>query len=122
MALNESEKVGLRLIPILGNLAMKQETISYKEIGEFVGKHPRALSHPLAFVRLICERHNLPRLDVLVVHTGDGLPGDSFIEGGREGLDDDSYRLVTDELRSEVFNYSRWAEVIPRLAKHYGES
>lgn len=67
----------------------------------------------------ILERHNLPRLDALVVNQDAKEAGESFIKGGRQGLDDETYHALLEDHRQKAYDYPDWDGVTERLIKHY---
>lgn len=95
--------------------------MTYGDLSKLVDHPAHFLGKPLAYVRDdICARHNLPLLTVLVVDAATGLPGDSFLPGGRGDLSDEQYREIVDEHSQRVFEYDRWEQTWENLTRHYG--
>jgi len=61
--------------PLLVRQAATQKTVTYKELGEQVGVHPRALRFALELIQDKCRDSNFPPLTTLVVNSYTGLPG-----------------------------------------------
>ena len=86
--------------PLLTRQAASRKTLTYKELGEQVGVHPRALRFALELIQDKCKETNIPPLTTLVVNSYTGLPG----AGNRVPEDD-----FEDALES-VFSFA-WHEV-----------
>lgn len=109
------------MLPHLARCAKEGRTITYNELGRLIGHPPFYLGRPLDILRdEVFLRHNLPRLDALVVNQDSGEAGESFYQGGRESLDDEAYHELLEEERGRVFAFQRWDDVVANIIKHYG--
>ena len=86
--------------PILVQNATIRKKITYKELGEKVGVHPRALRFALELIQDKCNEFNYPPITTLVVNSYTGLPG----AGNRIPEDDFESALDT------VFSFD-WSKV-----------
>jgi len=77
----EKVPVALKFIPVLKLLAQKQETITYKELGQLFGIHQRAIPSYLRILDIYCATKKLPHLNHLVVHQK------TQVSGGRNNTD-----------------------------------
>jgi hypothetical protein len=64
----EKVPVALTFLPVLKLLAQKQETMTYKELGQLFGIHQRAIPSYLRILDIYCATRKLPHLNHLVVH------------------------------------------------------
>lgn len=61
---------------------------SYKELGDLIGIHWRAVGWALGEIQAYCKRNRLPPLQALVVHgTADRLPGRGYHGSDRNARD-----------------------------------
>lgn len=67
--------MAMAFIPVLKLLAIRNETISYKELGQLFGIHYRAVPSYLRILDIYCQTHRLPHLNHLVVHQLTQLSG-----------------------------------------------
>lgn len=74
--INQEERA-FRTWDILVAASERREILRYKELGERLGIHHRALYWPLDLIHQYCIRENLPPLTILVVNAT-GLPGKGF--------------------------------------------
>lgn len=106
-------------LPHLVYYAQIRETLTYKKLGNLIGRYPRALSHILGYIRdKICIPKGLPLISAIVVRVAGkdrGLPGVSFLPEGTKGLSKEEYRQKFEELRDEVFNWDRWDDLLKEL-------
>jgi putative restriction endonuclease len=63
---------------VLINCASKKEKITYKNLGEKIGIHHRAVKHPLERIQTYCLEEKLPPLTILVTNQS-GQVGQGFI-------------------------------------------
>ena len=64
---------------VLKNCAVQKQSITYKELGEQIDIHHRAIRIPLHIIQNYCLENELPPLSILVFNQITGLPGDGFI-------------------------------------------
>jgi hypothetical protein len=120
MAIPANWNHALNMLPHLAKCAKERRTITYGELANLIGHSAYYLGGPLDVLRdEILERHRLPRLDALVVNQDAKEAGESFIKGGRHGLDDETYHDLLEDYRQKVFEYPNWEGVVERLVKHY---
>lgn len=120
MAIPKTWKNALAMLPHLAECAKARRTITYGELGALIGVPAFYMGQSLDVLRdELLPRHNLPRIDALVVNKESREAGDSFFEGGREGLADDTYRSVMDEQREAVYAYPNWDKVVANVIAHY---
>jgi len=60
--------LALSFIPVLKLLAIRGETMTYKELGQLFNLHYRAVPSYLRILDIYCQTHRLPHLNHLVVH------------------------------------------------------
>lgn len=60
--------LALAFIPVLKLLAIRGETMSYKELGQLFNLHYRAVPSYLRILDIYCQTHRLPKLNHLIVH------------------------------------------------------
>lgn len=121
MAIPKSLENALDMLPHLALCAIEKRTITYGELGELIGVPAFFMGQSLDYLRdQILPNHKLPRLDALVVNKESKEAGESFYAGGAEGIDKSDFHDLLEWERQKVYEYERWAEVIPRLRVHYG--
>ena len=92
MALPRNGVLALDMLPHLARCAKARETITYTELGALIGHPAFFLSGPLDYLRdQILLRHDLPRLDALVVNAETKEAGASFYADGREQISEAEY-------------------------------
>jgi len=90
--------------------------VTYHELGEQIGCHPRAVHHLLGYIRDdVCAPAGLPLLNALAVRRDTGLPGDRFLPGGTAHLDPEAYREAATRRQEEVFEFPDWDDVLRSL-------
>lgn len=72
--------------PVLTEVAKQRRTITYKQLGDRIGVHHRAIRYVLGPMQEYCMVSGLPPITILVVN-GTGLPGTGFIAHDRNDLD-----------------------------------
>lgn len=123
MAMQKSLANALDMLPHLARCAKERRTITYSELGASIGIPAYFLGQSLDFLRdQILPKHNLPRLDALVVNKETREAGDSFYEGGREGISKEDYHDLLESERQRVFDRDDWDALVRRLQLHYGDS
>jgi putative restriction endonuclease len=81
----KSWRFAREIFPILQDLAKQGRTIFYKELGDRLGVHHRAISqYPLRFIKEFCREKGYPLLNTLVVNQRTNNPGAG---GGKEDKD-----------------------------------
>lgn len=81
---------------------------TYRELGDLVGVHCRAVGWFLGEIQDYCDRHKLPPLQALVVQSTTGLPG-----GGYHG----SNRTRADHARAVAAVHAHeWAKTPPNFS------
>jgi hypothetical protein len=95
--------VALTFLPVLKLLAQKQETMTYKELGQLFGIHQRAIPGYLRILDIYCAVRKVPHLNHLVVHQHNQLAGG--------GMVDNAPLTFHDQLKEqdEIFDHN-WAE------------
>jgi len=76
----EKVPVALTFLPVLKLLAQKQETMTYKELGQLFGIHQRAIPGYLRILDIYCATRKLPHLNHLVVHQHNQLSGGGMVD------------------------------------------
>jgi len=115
-------KNALAMLPHLAKCAKERRTITYGELGALIGVPAFFMGQSLDVLRdQLLPRHNLPRIDALVVSKDSGEAGDSFFQGGRDALADEEYRSVMVDQREQVYAYPNWDTVVANLIAHYGD-
>lgn len=67
--------VALTFLPVLKLLAQKQETMTYKELGQLFGIHQKAIPSYLRILDIYCATRKVPHLNHLVVHQSTQVSG-----------------------------------------------
>jgi hypothetical protein len=104
------------ILPHLVRCAETRRTITYGELGERIGAHPRTLGGPLGYVRdKICTPRGLPQVNALVVSTTTRMPGPGWLPEGTEHLTPDEYQREYEKLRDEAFACDEWGALLEAL-------
>ena len=104
------------LLPHLVSCAKMKKTITYKELADKIGVHHRTIFHPLGYIRdEICDKQNLPLINVLVVKKDDHLPGDKFLSGGTRSFSDSEFENEFEKNKTDVFSYTKWDDLLRNL-------
>ncbi|PIE50522.1 MAG: hypothetical protein CSA38_02685 [Flavobacteriales bacterium] len=76
---------------VLVEYAQNSKTITYKELGEKISIHHRAVRFVLDLIQDYCMENQLPPLTILVLNKNSNLPGSGFvaydIENSRDGIE-----------------------------------
>ena len=116
MVTDRTITVAYLLLPHLVSHAKMGETITYKEVADKIGVHYRTISHPLGYIRDdICDKQNLPLINVLVVRKDNNLPGDRFLSGGTKSLSDSEVKYKFEKKKADVFSYTKWDDLLRNL-------
>ena len=76
------------------NEAEKPNPFTYKEIGDKIGVHYRAVGHFMSIIQDYCKKYPAkPPLQALVVHAADRLPGTGY-DGSRITREDHDRALA----------------------------
>lgn len=86
MSVNQAERAFLAW-PILTKKAKSGETITYKELGDAIGIHHRAIRYVLSLIQDYCLEEKLPPLTILIVNQS-GKPGTGFIAWDVDNYDE----------------------------------
>lgn len=117
---NRTDKTKKRvpvILPILVRQAMARQKIKYKDLGEELGLHHRALRYPLGCIgEILCELskrwdEKIPQIQGLVVNQETDLPGDnvSFL---RHKPDPREKEAIVEAVLGKVFSYPKWLDVL----------
>lgn len=111
----EKVPVALTFLPVLKLLAQKQETMTYKELGQLYGIHQRAIPGYLRILDIYCATRKLPHLNHLVVHQKTQL------SGGRNTAD--APMTFHDQLveQDEIFEHDWTEDRIPTEGSIYND-
>ena len=88
-------QAGIRVINYIHNAG---RVVQYAELATHLRMQENWVSSPLKPIRRDCLKHDLPRLDALVVGE-DGLPGEQFNKDGIKLTPEQHNRLLADILR-----------------------
>ena len=104
------------ILPHLVQCAQTRRTITYGELGERIGAHPRTLGGPLGYIRdEICIHRGLPLVNALVVSTTTRMPGAGWLPEGTGHLAPDEYQREYEKLRDEAFACDAWDALLEAL-------
>jgi putative restriction endonuclease len=101
MSINQHERA-YRMWNILADLASRKRDITYKDLAQQLGLHPRVLRYPLNLIQEYCLEQGLPPLTILAVNQS-GFPGQGFT-----AVDHSLNSLRAGRL--EVFSKNDWRE------------
>ena len=108
------------ILPILVRQAMARQKIKYKDLGEELGLHHRAMRYPLGCIGdILLEMseqwpEKIPQIQGLVVNQETGLPGDS-VHFLRHKPNPREKGAIVEEVLGKVFSYSKWFDVLEEL-------
>jgi len=88
---------------ILVKLAEERRSITYGELAEIMGVHPRVCRYFLGLIQDHCSKRSLPPLQSLVVNKRTGLPG-----GGYTGSPRDHHQI--ENAQNKVYDY-QWKKI-----------
>jgi hypothetical protein len=111
----EKVPVALTFLPVLKLLAQRQETLTYKELGQLFGIHQRAIPSYLRILDIYCATRKLPHLNHLVVHQRTQLSGGPNMT--------DAPMTFRDQLKEqdEIFDHVWTEDRIPTEANIYND-
>lgn len=84
---------------ILVERTQNRQPITYGQLAERMGIHPRVCRFFLGFIQDHCKTKNLPSLQALVVNKRTRIPGDGYRASVRD------YREIQ-KTQDKVFNYA----------------
>lgn len=90
--------------PRLVNLAATESLESYRQFGDAIGLHWRAVKHALSPIQDYCLEARLPPITSLVVQSGKDTPGVGSVVSGRSDIR---------EIRDEIFRFPWVAHLNP---------
>ena len=108
------------ILPILVRQAMARQKIKYKDLGEELGLHHRALRYPLGCIGDILSEmserwpEEIPQIQGLVVNQKTGLPGDN-VHFLRHRPDPREKEAIVEAVLGKVFRYPKWLDVLEEL-------
>jgi hypothetical protein len=105
--------IALTFLPVLKLLAQKQETMTYKELGQLFGIHQRAIPSYLRILDIYCATHRLPHLNHLVVHQR------TQISGGKNNLDGPITFHEQLKEQEEIFDHNWSDDRLPKESTVY---
>lgn len=107
----EKVPVALAFLPVLKLLATRQETITYKELGQLYGIHQRAIPSYLRILDIYCATKKVPHLNHLVVHQKTQVSGGKNME--------DAPMTFHDQLKEqdEIFDRDWTGDRVPSEGK-----
>lgn len=100
----EKVPVALTFLPVLKLLAVRQETITYKELGQLFGIHQRAIPAYLRILDIYCATKKLPHLNHLVIHQKTQVSGGKNMDNAPTSFHDQLQE------QDDIFNYN-WSDV-----------
>ena len=104
------------ILPHLVRAAQRRETPTYGQLGHLIDRHHRTIPSVLGHIRDdICRANDLPMITAIVVNGDTGLPGESFLPGGTEGLTEVEYERAFEAHRDKVFAYRGWDDLLGEL-------
>jgi len=107
----EKVPVALTFLPVLKLLASRQETITYKELGQLFGIHQRAIPGYLHILDIYCAMKKIPHLNHLVVHQHNQLSGGGMVKDAPETFHDQILE------QDEIFDYDWVSTDMPTEGK-----
>jgi putative restriction endonuclease len=84
--INQEERAA-KAWPVLSDIARKRALITYKQLGDDIGVHHRAIRYVLDLIQTHCLENHLPPMTILVVNGDSGRPGDGFIAWDADDID-----------------------------------
>src|SRR5215210_5289286 len=107
---------GRLALPHLVECAKRRTIVTYKELGERIGRHQRTVPHLLAYLRdEVCAPRDLPLITALVVSQETRLPGYSCLPHGPDRLDPVQYLEAVARHQEQVFGFGEWDAVLRSL-------
>lgn len=116
MATDNIKNIAHRGLPYIIYKASRRETLTYKELAIFAGKHVRVILRSLGYIRdeLIIPQ-KLPLLTAIIVNSKTKLPGDNYLPEGKSDLTQTKNIKKFEQIKEEVFNCNKWASLLEEL-------
>ncbi len=111
---SETQARANRALPILVSTAKARGTLTYGDLAQRIGCHPRAIGAVLGYLLYhVTEPRGLPLLTCIVLLKGSTVPGWGFLPNG-EGRDLTPQQLESRYLleRDRVYAYPHWDDLI----------
>jgi hypothetical protein len=105
--------LALAFIPVLKLLAIRGETMTYKELGQLFNLHYRAVPSYLRILDIYCQTHRLPHLNHLVVHQLSQVSGGANFTDAPTNFHD---QLIDQE---KIYNHDWLSAEMPNKATLY---
>jgi len=80
---------------VLAHYAKEERYLTYKELGDSIFIHHRAVRFVLGRIQEYCKKNQLPPLTILVVNKDTGKPGEGFIAWDIENIEDGVKKVRT---------------------------
>jgi len=102
-----------QFIPVLKLLAVRNDTITYKELGQLFGIHYRAVPSYLRVLDIYCEKNRIPNLSYLVVHQL------SQVSGGANSPH--APKTFSEQIKEQdkIFRHNWFKDMFPDTGKLY---
>lgn len=110
MASKNWEQYAFYVWPTLCRCAADGSVISYKELGDQVGLHPRTMRLVLSVIQDYCMDRGLPPLTILVVSQATRQPGQGFIAWDADDLPSGFEEVYRDKTWADLPNPFEYAE------------
>lgn len=122
-----SQELARKAFPILVRQARKNEPITYGELAEEIGSHPRVMRFPLGIIGSAIEDlgeewgEDIPPIQAFVVRKRDGVPGEGiagYLEHDEKYENADLYgkHSLVANVQSEAHKWGRWGEVLDHFS------
>lgn len=92
--------------PVLGDIAKKRALITYKQLGNDIGVHHRAIRYVLDLIQTHCLENHLAPLTILVVNGDSGRPGDGFIAWDADDIESGLRKVYARDWNAEENPFS----------------
>lgn len=104
---------------VLSGVAKKQTLITYKQLGDAIGVHHRAVRYVLGVIQTYCLDNRLPPLTILVVNGDSGRPGEGFIAWDADDIDAGLRKVYTKNWNADEnpFGYAKSGLSMAELSK-----
>ncbi len=97
--------------------AQQRETLTYKELTDYVGCHHRVAGHILGYIRdEICTPRNLPFINAIVIRQDTQEPGDGWLPEGTSHLSKQEYKEQYELFRDRAFAFPGWNDLLKELS------
>ena len=117
MATQKISDYSMRALPFLIHKAQQRETLTYKELTDYVGCHHRVAGHILGYIRDdICTPRNLPFINAIVIRQDTLEPGDGWLPEGTSHLSKQEYKEQYELFRDRAFAFPGWNDLLKDLS------